>query len=175
MAQPFVSGLLGQAEDLIDQAGPGRPKQADLRRAVSAGYYAVFHQIVNDVCVFVLGVSDSKGPVGARLRRTVHHKSVKSAALWFSSAGRPPPALHDALADPIPVQLRELADRVIVLQEARHRADYNLTEPVTMTEARWLVAEAREAIDALASLQSSPAKSVFLLGCLLGKRLTDNE
>ena len=40
--------LLDQAERLTTAPGSGPPRQADLRRAISTAYYAVFHAIATD-------------------------------------------------------------------------------------------------------------------------------
>ena len=40
--------LLDQAERLTTPLGLGAPRQADLRRAISAAYYGVFHAVATE-------------------------------------------------------------------------------------------------------------------------------
>jgi hypothetical protein len=49
----YASDLLEQATALC-AADPRRPKQANLRRAVSSAYYAVFHELTESAVAFVL-------------------------------------------------------------------------------------------------------------------------
>ncbi len=59
-------------------SGPGRPKQANLRRAVSTAYYALFHLLVHDATAsLTLGGADV----------TKHRRSGSSSAItpWRSS------------------------------------------------------------------------------------------
>ncbi len=45
MADRLARELIEQAENLIRPGERGRPTDADLRRAVSASYYALFHEL----------------------------------------------------------------------------------------------------------------------------------
>ncbi|MFM7844718.1 MAG: hypothetical protein ACKPEY_10870, partial [Planctomycetota bacterium] len=44
----------------IAEMGPKRPRQANLRRAVSTAYYAVFHYLVDEVCCAQIGTQNSQ-------------------------------------------------------------------------------------------------------------------
>ncbi|MDW8444487.1 MAG: hypothetical protein RML45_09430 [Acetobacteraceae bacterium] len=44
MAAPLGESLIATAKRLLPEA-PGRPRQSDLRRAVSTAYYALFHTL----------------------------------------------------------------------------------------------------------------------------------
>ena len=64
----LADDLLSQANRLA-AASTGRPRQADLRRAVSASYYALFHLLIGDA-VQRLNPQPAPGaaePGGARL------------------------------------------------------------------------------------------------------------
>jgi uncharacterized protein (UPF0332 family) len=79
---------MGYPDDLLEQAktlaatDPRRPRQSSLRRAVSAAYYALFHEIIDLSVSCVLSNADASGLIGARLRRMVLHRNVLAAAKW---------------------------------------------------------------------------------------------
>lgn len=70
--------LLSQAEDLAGvDAGPGRPNTTDHRRAVSAAYYALFHELVLASARHVLpkGVPDQEV---WGITRWINHRDVRA-------------------------------------------------------------------------------------------------
>lgn len=175
MSHPLVDDLLEQAEHLTLRDETGRPRQVNLRRAVSCAYYALFHEIVDAGVSAVLSAQDARGPIGARLRRTVRHASLKTAAGWFER--RLPEALEEVFPDgPHPGgDLRWICIRLVELQNQRHRADYDLVDPFSRGDVRRLVKDARRAIELFRALQSSRERTVFLLGCLFGEQLLKNR
>ena len=62
--------LIEQAEHLV-YLDPGKPKQANLRRAVSAAYYALFHYLVLEACRTQMDNvrSSPKDPIGCTKRQ----------------------------------------------------------------------------------------------------------
>jgi len=108
------------AQDLLDQAyhlaklESGAPKQASLRRAVSAAYYALFHLLI-DEAVGHWGVPRHR----SILARTFDHGKMKGISedhiRSFYSSGQP---LTGA-------QLKNVAQAFVQLQEKRHTADYD--------------------------------------------------
>lgn len=81
---PFSEELLEQARHLL--ARPGQSKQADLRRAVSAAYYALFHQFTADTTF----THTSARPKGLReiSRRAIGHSEIKRACMAFIAVGK---------------------------------------------------------------------------------------
>jgi hypothetical protein len=95
--------------DLLDQAAhlarkePKRPKQASLRRAVSAAYYGLFHLLVDAaVKQFVRG--QNPWDLQNVLRRAFDHSEMKSMSRAFSG-GTLPAGFASALAGPVPPEL----------------------------------------------------------------------
>jgi hypothetical protein len=76
--------LLGQAEHLVE-LDPKRPKQANLRRAVSSAYYALFHLLVEEAAASLVVDRDLRRLV----RRAFDHAEMKDAAKAFGSASLP--------------------------------------------------------------------------------------
>lgn len=138
MTRPiYASGLLKTAKKLAGvDAGRGRPALADLRRATSTAYYALFHQIVrHGSFVFLPGGTE---PEVAEVARWFTHTGVLSAATLVTEAAsvrgadriKKPYrtgvlALRSAAMGAIPGDLVTVADAFRSLQEARHGADYD--------------------------------------------------
>jgi hypothetical protein len=133
MIQP--DGLLDHARRLAGE-GRGRPPDADLRRGISAAYYAVFHDVTERAARHLIGSS----PAAARnaIRRAWSHGEV--AALAASVVDRAK-VLAANPAAPMPKDLRKWGPLIdiaavdaslvealrlfIELQALRHRADYD--------------------------------------------------
>ena len=105
-------------QDLIETArgltilSPRRPTQANLRRAVSTAYYAVFHCLAGVVANMLMG--KGRNEAWHQVYRALEHGSARRACLNVGSVRR------------FPVEIQRFADRFVVLQDARHRADYAL-------------------------------------------------
>lgn len=178
---------MAYADDLLQQAvrlaqiDPRRPKQANVRRAVSAAYYAVFHEVIDRAVGAILSSAEGSGPIGARLRRVVDHRSVLKSAKWFTT---PPRSLSPAVQamraapgdsqPPVDPALAHTCRLFIRLYEQRHRADYDLTRPLSRDEAVRLIGNAEAAIQTLRALDPRGDALIFLLGCLFGDALTRN-
>lgn len=82
--------LLTHAQELVDHhVGAGRPRAVLLRRAVSAAYYALFHDLATRTSRQVLpnGSDDEQ----LALCRSIDHSRVKEVCAWVSGqpgAGR---------------------------------------------------------------------------------------
>lgn len=156
---------------LIDQAvalatrGVGRPRQTDLRRAVSAAYYAVFHQLTQDAARRV--AADPK--LRRLVARQLDHGTMKALSKLFGD-GTPPGSLRE-LVPTVPDPLRDVANLFVLLQQARHTADYDLRAATDLNrqEALNLVEQARAALQLWATVRDTPAGEVFLLALLLPK------
>ncbi len=177
----YTDDLLAQADELV-RKDPRRPKQASLRRAVSAAYYAMFHEVSDRAIGAFLSKPLAGGLVGDRLRRVVQHANALKAAKWFSghSVGMPsavqsmraaPTATPPSIDPDLTRVCRVFAD----LQAERHRADYQLEAPFSRADAHRLVCDARSAVQKLRRLPLSSDVIIFLLGCLVGDSLTRNS
>lgn len=172
----LVDDLLDQAQMLAQlEPGPGRPKQASLRRAVSAAYYAVFHEVANQAALNIMTVQRAASPFGQRVRRTIVHSNLKAVAGWYIQSM--PDVIRSVRGrGPIPPDLVTICDAIVELQEARHRADYDLTKPFSRLDAGHLVGVARRAVGSLRALPQSDDRMIFLCACLLGANsLTKNK
>ena len=154
-------GLLRTAEKLVPpHPGPGRPALADLRRATSTAYYALFHQIARHGALdFLPTVTEAEI---ADVSRWFTHTGVLKAAQLVIEAASPAPidqvrkerrvpvmSLRSAAGGgPLANQLVTVADSFQTLQVQRHRADYDSNYDPYRATTLAHVAEARTALDA---------------------------
>lgn len=120
------------AADLLEQARmlatrePKRPRQASLRRAVSAAYYALFHQLVEAASQDLVTGRDCEN-LRHKVRRAFQHKEMKDVcqALAKWQPKQPPTRLADLFLQPPTPDIQAVASAFVELQQARHDADYD--------------------------------------------------
>lgn len=188
MTSPILaSGLLRTADALAGlSAGRGRPALADLRRATSTAYYAVFHQIARHAALNAVPTANEDEV--SHVARWLTHTGIRDASKWVVVAASPrlaPKADRSAVEllrnnpiRPIPPQLLTVAESFIELQDARHDADYSNSYSPLRLATKDHVATAELATKTTWSMwraQSSPraarqqvwdAYSRFLLLCV---------
>jgi hypothetical protein len=159
-------------KDLLEQARRlatldiKRPKQANLRRAISAAYYAVFHLLVDEACRVQIGAQHNQAPFRQVLGRAFAHGVMKEACKSFGGGtlkkgvakGLPP-------GFTIPREIQALALAFVDLQDNRHLADYDLTERFKRSDVLMLIIEVKNRIEDFTKLPSSNEKR-FFLACL---------
>src|SRR5947209_17329500 len=75
------------AEDLLEQAQhlcrrePRRPRQASLRRAISAAYYAMFHLMIEEATNILV----ARPELRSRFARAFDHGDMKQASRAFAN------------------------------------------------------------------------------------------
>ncbi|HET6573868.1 MAG TPA: hypothetical protein VFG68_09720 [Fimbriiglobus sp.] len=158
--------LLEQAERLMG-AGPGRPRQADLRRAVSAAYYALFHLLIRDGTRRVTADDGLRSSVA----RVYSHGEMRAASVALVQ-NTLPRAIR-SLVSSVPDDLHSVAQALIDLQEDRHRADYDLRPAGGFTRemARVRIRQTRDAFVAWERVRTDPAAEVYLIAMLLHQKL----
>jgi hypothetical protein len=163
--------------DLLEQAGllalgddRGRPKQASLRRAISAAYYALFHLLVDEGSSLVAR-GNRLNAIRALVSRAFAHSEMKAAASSFAG-GTPRAAIARALGpSPVPGELKLVAKSFVQLQEARHWADYDVSRPIYRQQALDLVEMARKAFAAWEDVKKQEAAKLFLVSLLTFERV----
>lgn len=130
--------LFKQAEALATLDAK-KPKQVNLRRAVSAAYYAVFHYLVEEACRVQFGTQHAQGPYRDVIARAFVHGTMKSACTGFNG-GTPKEAVFKGLPRdvsgkfPISMAIKEVARVFADLQQKRHFADYDRSERFKRSE-----------------------------------------
>lgn len=159
--------LLDQAGELTLQTVRGAPRQTDLRRAVSSAYYAVFHSLLAAVADEFVGatIAARRSPRYRLVYRSLAHERAKRVCQevvketprrefqpYLPSAGFGQEVVGFCVA-------------LVMLQEARHAADYDPHHRLTLSNALRLIQTARAAIERLANAE--PADKQLLLTLML--------
>jgi hypothetical protein len=172
--------LLEQADHLVARERQ-KPKQASLRRAVSAAYYALFHLLVSDGARLL---SPTQPPgLSGRIQRAFTHRDMRTVCKGFVEAdlvvrgGRPSNqipaptrALLPLLTLPLEPALVTVLQAFVELQEARHQADYDPTMTWNRLGAASHVATARNAFASWQTIRRTPNAVVFATALLLQKQ-----
>ena len=163
--------LLDQADHLVKKE-PKRPKQASLRRAVSAAYYALFHLLTEAAARRLIpGTGGDREALRVILRRAFGHGEMAAISKSFRS-GSPPARWQDVLGvTGLTADVRKVADAFVDLQEARHEADYDAGRAYTRQEARELVRRTEEAFKAWKRAWKTHAGDTYLVALLVNARL----
>lgn len=154
----------------IAELDPKKPRQANLRRALSTAYYALFHYLVDEVCCVQLGSQNAQREHRYALARAFVHTSMKEACASFAGG-----TLKDAIIKglprdangnyPIPSEIRNIARTFVELQEKRHLADYDLSETFRKVEVLRLIEQAELHVKDFQQLAVSDTRK-FFLACL---------
>lgn len=141
----------------LANASPKRPRQADLRRAISTAYYALFHAMAKDAADMLVGVGPNRpDKAWTHTYRSLQHGDAKSACEAVRNLN-------------FPNTIKTCADAFVALQQKRHDADYD-------PDYRVLRADALDAIqlaeDAIRDLKASPKRDrrAFAVQILMKKR-----
>ena len=146
--------LLVAAELLIERAAgqKGKLPRARVRRSISTAYYALFHFILNEATIRIVGNTAADARRRRILARAFPHqgllntfnklKSVNAAA-DVADLLRPASAIGPL---PVPRFVRDLATAFADAQSKRHDADYDLNASLSEGDARAVVSRIRLAI-----------------------------
>lgn len=119
---------------------PDQPRQADLRRAVSAAYYAVFHLLTTEAAL------NWKHPAQRhRFARMFDHGPMKNCSSDVVSRRLPD---NDRAAMLVTRDLRLVASSFCKLQQAREVADYDNSKVWSRMEAYEIIDLAQDAMAA---------------------------
>ena len=128
--------LIETARDLAE-FGPRRLTQANLRRAVSTAYFAVFHALARTAADTLISNKSS----------AAWHQAYR--ALEHGSATRT--CQNKKEMQQFPLAIQEFATSFVALQSERQLADYALEERYYKRRTLSLIASAERAIDNLES------------------------
>ena len=154
--------LLDQAEMLVKRE-PKNPKQASLRRAVSAAYYAIFHLLAEAAAkqfAELCGRADA-GTV-SRISRSFAHAEIKKVSDKFANSELPAALQSAANAYQSPNDLALVAEVFGLLYQARMEADYNTGEPASRPETQMQIEKAKEAFAAWERVKDSADARTYL-------------
>jgi hypothetical protein len=149
--------LLRLASDLIEKEGA---TQAELRRAVSTAYYALFHLLVSETTLNWRRDS-SRNALGRMFDHGTMKRVSDRLAKKTPSAGE----------DPIVVSaLRFVAKIFVELQDLRHIADYDNGTSWTRLDAIVPIASAKSAFLAWDDIKHTDIAQEYLVSLLIRSR-----
>ena len=159
--------------DLLEQArhltslDRRRPKQANLRRAISSAYYALFHLLVAESSnrMSPNGPSD----LSRRIARSFGHAEMRQVCRSISE-GHPSLPLRELQPGGFSPEIVLVAESFANLQDERHRADYDLSAIYTRVESIDLVDVAESAFRAWKRVREREEANIFLAALLFTNR-----
>ena len=156
----YHDDLIRHAIFLSDLNLPDEPKQVDLRRAVSAAYYALFHLLTTEAAQNWKHESQRN-----RFARMFDHGRMKTCSSKISSRAIP----VDPTEIPIATELRLVADSFVKLQQARHTADYDNSKAWSRTQVYEVIAQAEDAMTSWSNIRETEMAQDYLFD-LMGTR-----
>ena len=162
----FADELLELARDLAN-LHPEHPRQANLRRAMSTAYYAIFHLLISETTLNWRRVE-----LRAQLGRVFEHGKMKTASgakiadlnSYFNA--NPPVSSERTVAE----NLRIVCMAFVQAQQRRNDADYNTGKECTPTEVEIQIREVTRAFKSWAILRDEPVAQAYLVSLFGGER-----
>ena len=163
MVSELPEELLEQAKFLLTLP----PNQANLRRAVSTAYYGLFHLLVRST---VLKWNEPLHQ--ARIARIFEHERMKKVSGTTIKSMDAEIDLGDSNSIEIVsrTELAKVAQSFIVLQQARHDADYNLEKPLDPADAMAQVNRANSAFVSWETARNSEFAKEYLFSLLFKEK-----
>lgn len=162
--------------ELFNQAGflatpEGREAtDADLRRAISACYYALFHAITADAASQAAHAGTPA--LRAMLQRSISHVQLAKVCELFSRPlDRVPDPWRAVVEVPSGGQLLSICRTFRELQDARHDADYNPIASFDLALVEYWHARAEDAHERWKEIRQTPNGVAFLVAVLLYEKL----
>jgi hypothetical protein len=129
------------------------PSQSDLKRAVSAGYYAMFHYVSRS-CADELAGGRSKPltRAAAQIYRSLDHRDIAAACEKASNN-----------AYGFPSEIRQLAWLFLRILKTRHKADYDPTSTFTLQQVGSRLTEIEDAFRKYAAVPQDDRRAFAIL------------
>ena len=162
--------LLEQAHQLATRERR-RPRQGSLRRAVSAAYYALFHFLIDCSTRDLVGTTSRRAGLRSLLARAYQHGVMFLAAKNFGRGSLPLALSRPLGGAAVSLELSKVAESFTLLQDARHRADYDLAASFRRQDVVALVRRAELAMRNWRAVSGQPASDLFLVSLLTWDRL----
>ena len=147
IADSLASGRIGSRR--------GRPKQAELRRAVSATYYALFHTLAKNSADLLVGNRRSTRTRQAwrQLYRSLDHGRAKKQCTNKQTLNR------------FPKEIRNFAAQFVRMQQERHLADYDPLNHFSRSVVSLYIQETKSVTNAFENISRDDRRAfaVFVL------------
>ena len=171
-------------EDLFAQAvalatmDPKKPKQVNLRRALSSAYYAVFHFLVHEACCIQFGTQHVQAPFRNVIGRAFTHNVMKAACTGFGGGTLKDAVIKGLPRDAngrysVPKAIRDVATAFVELQEKRQLAEYDWNERFKRSDVLTEIEDGKDRVAKFTALPMSDDKRFFLACLWAWKELTN--
>ena len=145
MAVLNPSHLFEQANKLVAiQVGP--PRQVDIRRAISAAYYATFHATITAAADQFIGVSNRDTSRYGLVYRSVSHAWLRDLCKEVQKPTLSNKFKPHAPSNGFGLDITAFAAAVVELQEKRHAADYDVMIRMNKSDAVLAISTAKAAL-----------------------------
>ena len=126
----------------------GRPRQAELRRALSTIYYAAFHAFASNNANTLIGIGPQvrNDPAWESTYRAMDHRAARARCE------------HSAMSR-FPAEIRQMAALFVRLQARRNRADYAPQTQYRRSEVLQMAIETELAIEAFVAANPNQRRS----------------
>ncbi len=110
---------------MLRSSSAGPPRQADLRRALSSAYYALFHFLLTEAADEFVGVNRRGAKQYTLAYRSIDHRTLRDVSVEVRKST--PSSKYRAYvpADGLGSVIKDVAFGAIELQQTRNSADYD--------------------------------------------------
>jgi hypothetical protein len=138
--------LFQQADKLATSQSAGPPRQADIRRAISAEYYGVFHATLAAAADQFVGKTKRTTSRYGLVYRSVDHSALRVICEEVKKQTLRPKYIRHAPSNGFGANIVAFAAAVLELQEKRHGADYDPLVRMRQSDAIVATKTARAAL-----------------------------
>jgi hypothetical protein len=142
------SELIAVARSLANPGGPTPPNDAQLRRAVSTAYYALFHKVLRAAAERFMGANQENTAGFAILYRGFDHAVMKRICEALQVSTLKDRYKYHLRRTSVSQDMRDFAGAFPALQDARHLADYDPSVELLPSDVSSLVDAAEVAMEA---------------------------
>jgi hypothetical protein len=162
---PSSTDLLTVARLLSNASAQPPPSDAQLRRAVSTAYYALFHHILRAAALRFMGPGQEATAGYAILYRGFDHRRMKEICEGLQPSTMKGKYAYHLRRTAVSQNMRDFAGTFPELQDARHHADYDPVAVFLPSDVASLVDETEVAMDAFD--RTAPDEQADVLALML--------
>lgn len=139
--------LLDQALRFANHPSPERARQADLRRAISSAYYAVFHFVLTEAADLHVGAKNRLLPRYALAYRSVDHAALERLCVEAKKDQLPVKFAKYVPDIGLGIDIQTFSRAVLDVQQKRKLADYDPLYFASISDVHAVIETARSAIE----------------------------
>ena len=155
--------LFEQAEELIQPPSAGPPRQVNIRRAISAAYYGLFHATLAAAADQFVGVTKRNTGQYGLVYRSVDHRALRQLCEEVQKASLSTRYRPYEPSNGFGLNIQAFATTVVELQEKRHAADYNPMLRIKTIDADLAIKTAHAALLRFGAAAPEPRETFLTL------------